>query len=468
MNNHIKQIMILALMLVGNITAWADETLTFTFKEDNDYNSYLVYNNTDFKLNSDDTQWFTTATTTAGGVTVTIDYKPSKYGTVRAMSPSEKAYADGYRYILNWESPFTLSFSASKYISHVKVYCTEVKRNWQLNAVNNTASCSVQCNKSWYVYQIDVTLTDTKPRLNIANANVSGIADSYDFTGSAIEPAITGVTLNTGTITPGTLTADTDYTVSYSDNTNAGTATVTLTGQGDYTGTKTIDFTINKVAATATAPTPSTLTYDGTAQNLCSGGSATGGTLMYSVDGGSTWSADVSTATNVGTYEVYYRVMGDQNHTDVAPALAGAATINARQQTFGTMTVTDGYANNANNTIVIADGTDKVTIAEDVPNIGSITMERTFTAGKAATIMLPFDIAVSKVSGGTFYGFIGVDKNGTTGWEVVMREVNRVSGTLQAHTPYLFMPSATAMTFNLGGQTVTVKANSQQTYTVQP
>ena len=132
------------------------------------------------------------------------------------------------------------------------------------------------------------------------------------------------------------------------------------------------------------------------------------------------------------------------------------------------MTVTDGYANKANNTIVIADGTDDVTIAEDVPNIGSITLQRTFTPGKAATVMLPFDIEVSKVSGGTFYGFIGVDKNGTTGWEVVMREVNRVSGTLQAHTPYLFMPSATQMTFNLGGQAVTVKANDKQTYTVQP
>jgi hypothetical protein len=74
---------------------------------------------------------------------------------------------------------------------------------------------------------------------------------------------------------------------------------------------------------------------------------------------------------------------------------------------------------------------------------------------------------VSKVSGGTFYSFIGVDKSGAE-WEVVMQEVNRVSGSLQAHTPYLFMPTATQMTFDLGGEAVTVKANSQQTYTVQP
>ena len=81
--------------------------------------------------------------------------------------------------------------------------------------------------------------------------------------------------------------------------------------------------------------------------------------------------------------------------------------------------------------------------------------------------MLPFDIAVSKVSGGTFYGFVGVGNSGSDR-EVVMHQVNQVNGTLQAHTPYLFMPSAEKMTFDLGGQTVTLKANSEHTYTVQP
>ena len=170
------------------------------------------------------------------------------------------------------------------------------------------------------------------------------------------------------------------------------------------------------------------------------------------------------TATVVGTYDVYYRVDADQNHTGVAATLAGTATINARQRTFGTVTVTDGNVSAVDNTIVIADGTDAVTIPEDVA-VGSITMNRTFTVGKSATIMLPFDIDIAKISGGTFYGFIGIDKLGASGWEVVM---SQVGGTLQAHTPYLFIPTAETMTFNLGGETVTLKANSQQTYTVQP
>ena len=471
MKHNIKQFIILALMLVGNITAWADETVTFTFKrvyENSNYNSYLVYNNTDYKLNADNTSWFTTASTTAGGVTVTIDYSPSAYGAVVEMSNSLKAYADGYRFNLNQEKPFTLSFSASKYISHVKVYCTRVEYNWESDADNNTKSCSVRCNQSCYVYKVDVTLTDTKPVLDIANATVSGIADSYDYTGSAITPAITGVTLNNGTTLAISLTAGTDYTVGYENNTNAGTATVTLTGTGGYTGTKTVDFTINKVDATVTAPTPVTTDYNGTAQALCSGATCTGGTLMYSIDGGTTWSADVPTATAVGTYNVYYRVDADQNHNGIAATLAGTATINAATVNYGCLAVTTTSATDISLVIGESDGTAAydITVPADI-DVNSITMNRAFTVGKAATVMLPFSIAVSKVSGGTFYSFIGVDKSGSE-WDVVMQEVNRVSGTLQAHTPYLFMPTATAMTFNLGGQTVTLKANTEQTYTVQP
>ena len=41
-----------------------------------------------------------------------------------------------------------------------------------------------------------------------------------------------------------TLTKDTDYTVSYSNNTEVGTATVTLTGIGDYKGSRTVTFAI--------------------------------------------------------------------------------------------------------------------------------------------------------------------------------------------------------------------------------
>ncbi|GAB6394054.1 MAG: hypothetical protein MdMp024_0366 [Bacteroidales bacterium] len=64
------------------------------------------------------------------------------------------------------------------------------------------------------------------------------------WTGIAIRPAIT--VMDGGK----TLILDTDYTVRYSDNTNAGTATVTVTGRGNYGGTATRTFGIIRLQVT--------------------------------------------------------------------------------------------------------------------------------------------------------------------------------------------------------------------------
>ena len=60
---------------------------------------------------------------------------------------------------------------------------------------------------------------------------------NYDYTGKEIRPAVTCEGLTEGT----------DFTVSYKDNTNAGTAQVIITGIGNYSGTYTLEFTINPV-----------------------------------------------------------------------------------------------------------------------------------------------------------------------------------------------------------------------------
>lgn len=79
---------------------------------------------------------------------------------------------------------------------------------------------------------IKKTITDAEFVINIA-------ADSYEFTGSAIEPAISVLWAENGA-----LTVDADYTVTYTDNLNVGTATITVTGAGNYDGTMTKTFTI--------------------------------------------------------------------------------------------------------------------------------------------------------------------------------------------------------------------------------
>ncbi|MBQ6395165.1 MAG: BspA family leucine-rich repeat surface protein, partial [Atopobiaceae bacterium] len=74
-------------------------------------------------------------------------------------------------------------------------------------------------------------------KIDIANATVAVIPDQT-YTGSAIEPEV-AVTYNGTTLANGT-----DYTVAYSNNTTAGTAMVTITGIGDYTGTLQASFSI--------------------------------------------------------------------------------------------------------------------------------------------------------------------------------------------------------------------------------
>ena len=65
----------------------------------------------------------------------------------------------------------------------------------------------------------------------IANADVAVAGESFIYTGSPITPAVS-VTLKNTQLVEGR-----DYTLAYTDHTNAGTATVTVTGIGNYIGT---------------------------------------------------------------------------------------------------------------------------------------------------------------------------------------------------------------------------------------
>jgi hypothetical protein len=70
-------------------------------------------------------------------------------------------------------------------------------------------------------------------------AAVSLSASSYTYTGKTIKPSLT-VKYASKKLTNGT-----DYTVKFSNNTKVGTATITITGKGNYTGTTTATFKIN-------------------------------------------------------------------------------------------------------------------------------------------------------------------------------------------------------------------------------
>ena len=80
--------------------------------------------------------------------------------------------------------------------------------------------------------------------------------------------------------------------------------------------------TANISASLITPPTAQeNLTYTGQEQALITAGSVTDyGTMQYSLTENGTYSQDIPTGTDAGAYTVWYRVIGDENHNDTAPA----------------------------------------------------------------------------------------------------------------------------------------------------
>ncbi|MBQ4405959.1 MAG: hypothetical protein II852_03000 [Bacteroidales bacterium] len=100
----------------------------------------------------------------------------------------------------------------------------------------------------------DITVSATlssEQLIDIATGTLASIPDQV-YTGSAITPAITL------TVGGKVLTEWTDYTVTFTNNTDVGTATVTLNGEGDYAGTisKTFNIIAHSFSGSGTAASP--------------------------------------------------------------------------------------------------------------------------------------------------------------------------------------------------------------------
>lgn len=131
----------------------------------------------------------------------------------------------------------------------------------------------------------DNTVTVTIDPKDIGDSDVTVdpiAAETYDGTAKTPAPVVKDG--------DDPLERDVDYTVSYSNHTNAGTATVTIKGKGNYGDQRTENFTINKAAQTITVPTgDQTVSFGNTLdlKTLCSS-NAPGATLTFAVKSGST------------------------------------------------------------------------------------------------------------------------------------------------------------------------------------
>ena len=268
---------------------------------------------------------------------------------------------------------------------------------------------------------IQLWLDEEINNINNSDFTISPIA-AVTYNGSAQTPA---VTLMKGTTT---LTSGTDYTVSYSNNTNAGTATVTITGMGNYTGTKTANFTINpKNASNLTISSIAAVTYNGSAQTP----TVTVKDGITTLTSGTDYTVSYSNNTNAGTATVTITGMGNYTGTKTAnftinPKNASNLTINSiAAVTYNgsaqtpTVTVKDG-------TTTLTNGTDYTVSYSNNTNAGTATMTVTgkgnYTGTKTATFTInPKNasyLTISSIAAATYNGFAQTPavtvKDGTT------------------------------------------------------
>ena len=95
--------------------------------------------------------------------------------------------------------------------------------------------------------------------------------------------------------------------------------------------------------------------------------------------------------------------------------------------------------------------------------VQSVVITREFINNTTSTVVLPFDIAAGQYSGGKFYAFSNMIYEDDKWIAEMKEEVNAIT----AHTPYLFVPTATTLTITGGvtlksGSPVTVERNGWQ------
>lgn len=161
--------------------------------------------------------------------------------------------------------------------------------------------------KGNYAGQVDKTFTITQ--LSIADAVVTlNELQSYTYDGKAKKPSVREV------IAGGVMVPTTGYTVSYGENVNVGTATVTVTGQGDFKDTKTVTFDIVQKAVEEQMITLSNYEYTYTGTLLKPEVTVRDGETTLTLNTDYTVKNDGGTA--VGTYEV--TVTGQGNYKGTA------------------------------------------------------------------------------------------------------------------------------------------------------
>ena len=128
--------------------------------------------------------------------------------------------------------------------STILVSGTHYTVSYKNNINAGTATLTIT-GKGDYTGTRSLSFSIMRKDVSASSITVTGIT-AKTYTGKALTQS---PVVKDGTTT---LVSGTHYTVSYKNNTNAGTATVTITGKGNYTGTRSVTFKINKAAQSIT------------------------------------------------------------------------------------------------------------------------------------------------------------------------------------------------------------------------
>ena len=229
--------------------------------------------------------------------------------------------------------------------------------------------------------EVSLAFTVDPKSLDGAQVQVSG---SYIYDGNAKEPSGENVTV---TLDGEPLTESTDYELTYSNNVNAGTATVQVTGKGNYTGTATGSFTIAKANPNVEVPNNLTATYGDTLANVAlpDGWSWDDpGTTPVGNVGNNTFSATY-TPEDTGNYNMLQQSLtisvrssgssgGSSITTETTKNPDGSTTITVTNKVTGTVTETTKFP----------DGSKEVV---ETTKDGTVTTTTTDTAGNKTEVV---------------------------------------------------------------------------------
>ena len=202
--------------------------------------------------------------------TCTAEGTKTKTCTKCNATVTEKLPAKGHTAITDKGYPATCTTAGKTDGSHCSVCNTVIKVQTVINATGHKSSgwitdkaasigvkgskhkeCTV-CKKVLETAEIPAL-----SRISISRASVTLSTSTYAYDGKAKKPGVT-VKLNGKTLKNGT-----DYTVSYSNNTKVGTAKVTITGKGNYTGSVSKTYSIKNNFKKATVSGISTKAFTG-------------------------------------------------------------------------------------------------------------------------------------------------------------------------------------------------------------